>query len=175
MKDLKKKVCVFLTLLGLLVEVSESHWLLCGVRSICHLAPWSNVTTVSTTPSAKASKTTKCTFLPWNTQKETAQYGPSSCHWELFCLIVAEKSLSIHPHGNVCSLCDVKSAWERTLCEHAGHVDTPEWGDGGEVCFASGCRVKVAFQRLGEDGPPVVWHVNGSDTRVWSTPVCSHT
>lgn len=45
--------CVFLTLLGLLVEVSESHWLLCGERSTCHLAPWSNVTTVSTTPSAK--------------------------------------------------------------------------------------------------------------------------
>lgn len=51
-----KEVCVFLTLLGLLVEVSESHWLLCGVRSVCHLAPWSNVTTVSTTPSAKPVK-----------------------------------------------------------------------------------------------------------------------
>lgn len=51
-----QEVCVFLTLVGLFAEVSESHWLLCGVRNVCHLAPWSNVTTVSTTPSAKPGK-----------------------------------------------------------------------------------------------------------------------
>lgn len=64
-----QEVCTFLTLLGLFVEVSESHWLLCGVRSVCHLAPWSNVTTVSTAPSAKPVKIENLHF-PLGTQGE---------------------------------------------------------------------------------------------------------
>lgn len=43
---------VCLTLLGLLVEVSLSQWLFCGLRSVCHFAPWSKVITVSIAPSA---------------------------------------------------------------------------------------------------------------------------
>lgn len=102
------RVCVFLTLLGLFVEVSESHWLLCGVRSVCHLAPWSNVTTVSTTPSAKPVKIENLHFpLGTQTERETERehsialvYVPGTVFASLF---AAEQLSSIHRRCNVCS------------------------------------------------------------------------
>lgn len=63
-----------------------------------------------------------------------------------------------------------------TLCEYAGHVDAPEWRNGGEVSVLGSCgRVKMALQRLGEHGSSVVGHVDGSNSRVWSNTHHTHT
>lgn len=62
-----------------------------------------------------------------------------------------------------------------TLCEYARHVDAPEWSNGREVSVTSCGRVKMALQRLGEHSSSVVWHVNGSHTRVWAKHKHTHT
>lgn len=51
---------VFPTLFGLFVEVSVSQWLFCGLRSVCHLAPWSKVITVSIAPSDRTTEPKSC-------------------------------------------------------------------------------------------------------------------
>lgn len=61
-----------------------------------------------------------------------------------------------------------------TLCEYTGHVDAPEWSNGCEVSVTSCGRVKMALQRLGEHSSSVVWHINGSHTRVWAKHTHTH-